>query len=206
MGYQLFNSGPRSFHLVVGCSIAIEFGNRDELFAQLPDLNARFDGDDFDNTLSIPELLARSTSLGRLVDRTEAIVVNLLRTGPKRQTRSKSIELIYEFDKTNQPKMFFRVSATPEDPRITATGHFVPGTYATTFNDLKLVPSGLAAVGRYALPIALSARFLHSIVTTSAFKMGTALPNFGQSGGGVEVQFHSGADHIPNEGHRLDLG
>lgn len=98
---------------------------------------------------------------------------------------------------------YFRFSANPNDPRVLRNGDFVKGTYATTYNDLRMVPSGFAAVGRYALPSPLSAKFMYIIVTASVPQLiGTAVPNFGQAGGGVEVQFVNGAKArygIPHE-------
>jgi hypothetical protein len=85
-------------------------------------------------------------------------------------------------------------------------GSFTNGTYATTFNDLRMVPSGLAAVGRYALPLPDAARYTYSIVTNGPHRMGTALPNYGQAGGGVEVCFPNGAEPLPGRPHTMELG
>ncbi len=71
-----------------------------------------------------------------------------------------------------------------------------PQTYSTTYNDVKEVPSGLAAVGRYALPSPLPAVHLFLIQphpgTDVAY--GTVRPNYGMAGGGVEVYFPNGTD------------
>jgi len=102
-----------------------------------------------------------------------------------------------------KPMAYFRFSANPKDPRVLPNGDLVNGTYATTYNDLRMVPSGFAAVGRYALPSPLSAKFMYIIVTDSVPQLiGTAVPNFGQAGGGVEVLFLNGAtahNGIPHE-------
>ncbi len=102
---------------------------------------------------------------------------------------------------------YYRFVASPRDPRVNKNGDFVPGTYATTYADFHLVPSGFAAVGRYALPNPASARFLFQITTYDRPTfMGTATPNFGQAGGGVEVFFKSGAKNVPGASFMIDAG
>jgi hypothetical protein len=139
------------------------------------------------------------------VGREDAAATNYLQSGPQRRTTNKSIELVHDVAPMEQPRMFFRFHAKEQDPRV-KDGKFARGTYATTFNDLRMVPSGLAAVGRYALPIPESGRYVRSIVTNVEHKMGTSLPRFSQSGGGVEVMFVNGAEPIPDGAHQLDLG
>ena len=140
-----------------------------------------------------------------VVNREDATATNYLQSGPQRRTTSKSIELAHDMPE-GEPRMFFRFSATEVDLRVKDDGSFVPGTYATTFGDLRMVPSGLAAVGRYALPIPEFARYVRSIVTDAGHKMGTALPRYSQSGGGVEVKFENSARPTPGRAHRIDLG
>jgi hypothetical protein len=102
------------------------------------------------------------------------------------------------------PMAYFRFSANKADPRVLPNGDFIAGTYATTYNDLRMVPSGFAAVGRYALPSPLSARYMFMIMTNSVPQLvGTAVPNFGQSGGGVEVLFRSGAKALTGIPHEI---
>ena len=96
--------------------------------------------------------------------------------------------------RSSGPTAYFRLSAFDNDRRIGPDGEFLPGTYATTYTDIRLVPSGFAAVGRYALPNPHSAKYMYGIVTdTAPTYVGTAVPNYGQAGGGVEVLFSSGA-------------
>jgi hypothetical protein len=106
-----------------------------------------------------------------------------------------------------RPYSYYRFSTAPRDKRIMPNGDFMPGTYATTYSDFHFVPSGFAAVGRYAIPNPASARFVFQIVTYDRpTKMGTATPNFGQAGGGVEVIFGSGAKNGPGLSFMIDAG
>jgi len=107
---------------------------------------------------------------------------------------------IIAISSTKGIQAYFRMSAFKNDRRIGSAGDFLPGTYATTFNDIRLIPSGYAAVGRYALPNPNSAKYMFSLVTkTAPAYVGTAVPNFGQAGGGVEVYFKRGAKPIAGE-------
>jgi hypothetical protein len=95
---------------------------------------------------------------------------------------------------TRQHQAFLRFSVVPNDRRVLPGGGLAAGTHATTVNDAGLAPSGIAAVGRYALPNPLPAKFLYTVVPppNTAMQVGAALPNFGQAGGGVEVFFPTG--------------
>ena len=88
-------------------------------------------------------------------------------------------------------ELFIRYTAFQIDFRIDTDGSVLPGTYVTTQTDSPHVPSGLAAVARYALPNPMPAqhRFVLSPPTRTAIHCGTSTPQFGQSGGGVEVRF-----------------
>ena len=95
---------------------------------------------------------------------------------------------------------FYRFSAYSRDKRVTPNG-LTSGTYATTYNDLLLVPSGLAAVGRYALPNPAAANHVYQVLTrTRPTLVGTTVSNHGQAGGGVEVKFARGARNEPGRG------
>lgn len=109
---------------------------------------------------------------------------------------------------SNRPYPFFRFCSYWRDKRVDPiTGDFLPGTYATTYNDLPFVPSGYAAVGRYALPYRTSARWIFPLVTyDKPTLMGTATPNFGQAGGGVEVFFENRAHNAPGNSFMIDAG
>ena len=91
---------------------------------------------------------------------------------------------------TAQFEAFFRYSAFPNECRVHKNGSFKSGTYATTANDVRMVPSGFASVGRYALPSSRSAKFVYVITPEpTPINVGTVVPNHGQAGGGVEVLF-----------------
>jgi len=107
----------------------------------------------------------------------------------------------------NRPHGYYRYSAFYRDKRVRPNGDFIPGTYATTYADMHFVPSGYAAVGRYALPNPASACYLFQIVTYDRpTLMGTATPNFGQAGGGVEVLFGNGASNSVGNSFRIAVG
>jgi hypothetical protein len=95
---------------------------------------------------------------------------------------------------TEDGEEFFRLSAYSDDKRITEDNSLAPGSYATTNTDLTIVPSGLAAVGRFALPTRISARYVFRITPGEGVKIfyGTVIPNYGLCGGGVEVFFPEG--------------
>jgi len=86
---------------------------------------------------------------------------------------------------------FISLSAYKNDKRITSTGGVLSGTYATTTNDMNVTPSGLAAVGRFALPNRLPAinMFRISPPPKTPIYFGTVTPDYGMCGGGVEVFF-----------------
>ena len=95
---------------------------------------------------------------------------------------------------TVQGEKFWRYSAFRNDRRIQPDGSVLPGTYATTENDSELVTSGLGAVGRYALPDPMPARYAYVLQPPSGQEIlcGNSAPNFGQAGGGVEILFTQG--------------
>ena len=91
-------------------------------------------------------------------------------------------------------RIFHRFSAFNPDRRVDPlTGDFIPGTYAATESEVPFVPSGFAAVGRFALPNNLPASHHYVIEAPAgiAVEFGTVTPAFGQAGGGVEAYFQS---------------
>jgi hypothetical protein len=71
------------------------------------------------------------------------------------------------------------------------TGEILAGTYGFPESELDFVPTGFAAVGRYALPDLPPACRRFEIRPPAAYtlKCGAAVPLYGQAGGGVEVMF-----------------
>lgn len=68
-------------------------------------------------------------------------------------------------------------------------GNLKIGTYLTTQLDYPYANTGLAAVGRYALPIPLPACYVfqYELPAGITIRVGTVAPAFGQAGGGVEI-------------------
>lgn len=97
-------------------------------------------------------------------------------------------------DTLTQTTNFYRYLRSPIDFRFdTQKQELSAGTYLTTVSDQAYANTGFAAVGRYALPIPVPAIhvFLYQLPPGTTLRVGTALPNFGQAGGGVEVQLTS---------------
>lgn len=100
---------------------------------------------------------------------------------------------------TGLNEIYFRFSCEEKNDMIdSVTGKFKNGTYATSLSDINLAPSGFAAVGRYALPNPMSARYVSVIMPPKGIQIwkGTVTPNHGQAGGGVEVYFPNGAQNL----------
>jgi len=97
---------------------------------------------------------------------------------------------------TRQGDEFRRLSAFRNDNRVLSDGRLRPGSYGTTILDLESATSGVAAVGRYALPNRLAACYVFQIIPPPGTKVlfGTVTPNFGLCGGGVEVYFPNGCE------------
>ncbi len=91
--------------------------------------------------------------------------------------------------------VFYRLSAFRADRRVLPNGSLASGSYSTTDTDITVVPSGLAAVGRYALPTRISAKYVFEIRPPPGTQIlyGTVTPNYGLAGGGVEVLFPKGS-------------
>lgn len=89
---------------------------------------------------------------------------------------------------------YYRFSAFAMDRRILSDGSLAANSYATSETDIKVVPNGLAAVGRYALPTRTSAKYVFEISPApgTLIFFGTVTPAFGMAGGGVEVFFPLG--------------
>jgi hypothetical protein len=95
---------------------------------------------------------------------------------------------------TGTSDVFYRFSAFAKDRRVLPNGSLAPQSYCTSETDKTVVPSGLAAVGRYALPSRISACHVFEVRPGAGFPIlfGTVTPNHGLAGGGVEVFFPAG--------------
>lgn len=96
--------------------------------------------------------------------------------------------------KLSKPTLFYRYISSPTDIRL--SGKVLDqGTYLTTALDFGYANTGFAAVGRYALPLPVPAShvFQYVLPKGTPIQIGTALPMFGQSGGGVEIKTMSKA-------------
>jgi len=82
------------------------------------------------------------------------------------------------------------IQGSKDHKYLPSTGQLQAGTYLTTELDRGYANSGLASVGRYALPIAFPPDNVLAYVLAGAtlVDVGTVLPNFGEAGGGVEVK------------------
>lgn len=201
MGYQVIKSETTPF-MVFNATIAVEL---DEY------RNSRFTEDDYEILSGDPE----SQNILKLQMRDFEGAFSLIYSDFDPEERKDESPFTYNpnaippiyWPKSPKAFSYYRFSAYLKDKRVDANGGFKPGTYATTYNDLHFVPSGFAAVGRYALPNPASARFVHQIITfEKPDLMGTATPNNGQAGGGVEVYFLNGALNIPGGFFSIDIG
>jgi len=98
------------------------------------------------------------------------------------------------FTRTEKNQLFYRFSHFKNDFRVDSEGNFIKGTYGTSYSDIRLVPSGLAAVGRYALRNPFSANYVYILlpVENTEIVICTVAPDNNQAGGGVEVFFPKG--------------
>jgi hypothetical protein len=93
-----------------------------------------------------------------------------------------------------QNDRFVRFSAFSADRRVGPRGSLRPGSYATSSTDTKIA-TGYGNVGRYALPNLLPAIYAFDITVPNGTPglIGTVSPAFGQAGGGVEIEWPTGA-------------
>jgi len=177
MGFQLadvdnnknmFGGQPRQV-IISNCDFILEF----ESFNNIPLLL------DLENFRSKSEKYFQYTKLSIKLNSRYIIPTNLNQNYPP---------YVYY---TEPGEEFIRLSAFKNDKRIGEDGSVIGGTYATTPNDMNVTPSGLAAVGRYALPNRLPAKFVFKITPppSTPIYFGTVTPNYGLCGGGVEVFF-----------------
>ncbi len=143
-----------------------------------------------------PAIDARLSWLKRFAHEADDNAVVDLLGELERYSGSLAVREHGSYPSTTRPnETFLRFSAFRRDRRVNSTnGSVLPGTYATTERDSSLVPSGLAAVGRYALPYPFPALYAYQLSPPPAtqIRCGNSAPAFGQAGGGVEVLFSAG--------------
>ena len=97
-----------------------------------------------------------------------------------------------------KPRAFVRYSAYNPDRRVNARGDISPGSYAAPVSETGLVPSGFAAVGRFALPNVAPASYAYDFIAPAGTTVhfGTVAPAFGQAGGGGEAYFPAAISNV----------
>jgi hypothetical protein len=90
-----------------------------------------------------------------------------------------------------QGDLFYRCEHWAVSRRVLAPRTIRAGTYGFPASELNFVPTGFAAVGRYALPDLPPACRRYEISPPVGYKLhcGACVPLYGQAGGGVEVMF-----------------
>jgi hypothetical protein len=99
-----------------------------------------------------------------------------------------------EPERTAPGEVFMRFTAYPNDRRITPEKGLLPGMFATTEEDSRVVATGEQAVERYALPNPAPAvyRFRVDPAAGTQHQAGIVQPAYARAGGGVEVLFTAG--------------
>jgi hypothetical protein len=129
-----------------------------------------------------------SVSLSKKSEVIEKINV-FLSTVPTGYTRSIGAHQLLGKITLSYPAKFYRYTSKKTDPKY-SNGKIKSDTYLTTQSDQQYVNTGYGAVGRYSLllPVPASYKHMYTIPKGTKMKVGTVAPNYGQSGGGVEVK------------------
>lgn len=93
---------------------------------------------------------------------------------------------------TQTSDVFYRCEHWAVSRRVLrSTDEVLAGTYGFPASELSFVPTGFAAVGRYALPNLPPACRRYEITPPTRYTLqcGACVPLYGQAGGGVEVMF-----------------
>jgi hypothetical protein len=89
--------------------------------------------------------------------------------------------------------VYYRYEQFSTSVRIDRMAHAVirTDTYAAPASEKRFTPTGLSAVGRFALPSLLPACWRYELTPTPGTRIfyGASVPLYGQSGGAVEVMF-----------------
>ena len=93
--------------------------------------------------------------------------------------------------KTSQNDVFYRWEPFPTSVKINQSGGTIAqNTFAAPYSEAPFVPTGFAAVARYALPQPFPACWRWELQPVPCdIRCGASVPMHGQSGGGVEVKF-----------------
>lgn len=121
-------------------------------------------------------------------------------SGPINKSGSLQVALTRQTNQYNQSNLiasnitrsdsFYRFSPYANDRRIDFVRKQIhAGTYLAPDSERSFLSSGLAVVGRYALPTPFPAVYMWRIQPPDGTQLnaGTVRPAFGQTGGGVEV-------------------
>ena len=200
MGFQLVRSS--GYHYIVLNAVlgldADEFWSPE--LSDLEDLEALFADAQWEDALlrTLENANTLSFHQGFAVELADAPTILDQSAGQDAGAESEAggsfdIENHGSYSRPRPNEQFVRFSAFQTYRRVGGDGSIRANTYATTLVDANVVPSGPAAVGRYALPNPLSARhaFTFGAPTSTTIYCGATTPNFGQAGGGVEVRFSS---------------
>jgi hypothetical protein len=92
---------------------------------------------------------------------------------------------------TQRGERYFRCEHWASSRRVVKPDTVLAGTYGFPESELGFVPTGFAAVGRYALPDLPPACRRYEIRPQAGYTLqcGACVPLYGQAGGGVEVMF-----------------
>jgi hypothetical protein len=116
----------------------------------------------------------------------------------------------YDYDPTSGPHhhipfktitqldaVFYRWEPLPTSIKVLqGSQKITAGTFAAPYSEAPFVPTGFAAVARYALPQPFPACWRWELQPQpTTIRCGAAIPQHWQSGGGVEVQFLTDVDN-----------
>lgn len=130
--------------------------------------------------------------------------------GPNPPTTSKGRPSVHGHlpftGRTTEETVFYRAEPFPSSRAISRTNGQVTvgdGLYGFPPSELYFVPTGFAAVGRYALPNVAPSIYRWELRAPAgvAFSAGASVPLFGQAGGGVEICIEQ---DFQNVGHIAD--
>lgn len=135
-------------------------------------------------------------------------------TGPINKAGSLKVALINQTNQYNQSTLivssvtrtdsFYRFSPYANDRRIDFVRMQIhAGTYVAPESERNFITSGLAVVGRYALPTPFPAVYMWRIQPPDGTPLiaGTVRAAFGQTGGGVEITLQNSSG--PNSVFRM---